>query len=400
MAETKKYIDLPDLALYKQLEEAEFAQALADGLRPKVDRVEQGANGKALIFNESDGGGAKFEHTDGTMSFVGVNDGGENGITGQLYTVKKDDATGKNVGTRLNLTKDGFFYTTGKDSAAFTADDEIATKGDLAGISADDKTVYLTNSGTAQSGMTYQLYQGADPLDMSHNTLVGEIKVAGCVSSGTLETVTTPDVPYPGAKVGDKYIDLVLADEQGTHIYIPVTDLITEYTVEQNASQVQLAISPEHEISATLVDGGVSTEKLADKAVTSAKLADAVNATIAGKVDRQIVSNNNKALIFNESDGGGAKFENADGTYSFIGVNDGGANGIAAQIYAKDKDTNVGTRINVTQGAIYYTNGKTNGSYEADDEIATKGYVDDIAGDATEAVPEQDIRNLFAGPSV
>lgn len=98
----------------------------------KTDRELNGANGKALIFNESDGGGAKFEHSDGTWSFVGVNDGGENGITGQIYTVKKDAESGKYVGTRLNMTKSGFFYTANKNSSAFTADDEIATKGDIA----------------------------------------------------------------------------------------------------------------------------------------------------------------------------------------------------------------------------------------------------------------------------
>ena len=91
---------------------------VATELAKKTDKELTGANGKALIFNESDGGGAKFEHKDGTMSFVGVNDGGENGITGQLYSVKKDAETGKNIGTRLNMTTEGFFYTNGNNSAA------------------------------------------------------------------------------------------------------------------------------------------------------------------------------------------------------------------------------------------------------------------------------------------
>lgn len=110
-----------------------------DQLNTLANRIEQvfvknqitGANGKSLIFNESDGGGAKFEHSDGTWSFAGVNDGGENGLAGQLYVVKKDASTGKYVGSRLNMTKDGFYYTNGKNSYAFTADDEIATKGDF-----------------------------------------------------------------------------------------------------------------------------------------------------------------------------------------------------------------------------------------------------------------------------
>ena len=93
--------------------------------------VEQltGPNGIARIWNESDGGGVQFTHNDGTRSFTGVNDGGASGITGQLYSV---DTKNGNLGTRLNMTNNGFYYFRGKTSAtAYTADDEIATKGDI-----------------------------------------------------------------------------------------------------------------------------------------------------------------------------------------------------------------------------------------------------------------------------
>lgn len=98
----------------------------------KVDRNMNGANGKALIFNESDGGGAKFEHNDGTWSFAGVNDGGENGIAGQLYVVKKN-ASNKMEGTRIDMTKGAMYYTVGDASAAerMVAGNEIATKKDI-----------------------------------------------------------------------------------------------------------------------------------------------------------------------------------------------------------------------------------------------------------------------------
>ena len=95
---------------------------------------------------------------------------------------------------------------------------------------------------------------------------------------------------------------------------------------------------------------------------------------------REINGTNGKALVFNESDGGGTKFEHRDGTWSFAGVNDGGANGVAGQIYAIDSGTKTGTRINVTKGGIYYTNGKNNMSYEAADEIATKRDITSAVG--------------------
>lgn len=98
----------------------------------KVEKVMNGANGKALIFNESDGGGAKFEHADGTWSFAGVNDGGENGIAGQVYAVKKN-ANGKMEGTRIDVTKGAMYYTVGDAAASerLVAENEIAVKGDI-----------------------------------------------------------------------------------------------------------------------------------------------------------------------------------------------------------------------------------------------------------------------------
>ena len=97
----------------------------------KVDKELTGAQGKALIFNESDGGGAKFENSDGTWSFVGVNEGGKDGITGQLYSL---DSKNNYTGTRLNMTNGGFYYTANKASGAgYTAADELATKGDISG---------------------------------------------------------------------------------------------------------------------------------------------------------------------------------------------------------------------------------------------------------------------------
>lgn len=49
------------------------------------------------------------------------------------------------------------------------------------------------------------------------------------VSSGEVKTVTTANVPYQGAQVGDKYIDLTIANTAQNHIYIPVKDLVDVY---------------------------------------------------------------------------------------------------------------------------------------------------------------------------
>lgn len=342
MAETKQYIDLPDLALFKQLEDAEFGSALREGLATKPNRNEVGANGTALLFNESDGGGAKFEHSDGTMSFVGVNEGGENGLAGQLYVVKRDAVTEKNVGSRLNMTKNGFYYTHGKDSAAYTADDEIATKGDLSAISAADKTVWVTDNSAGQSdyAKVYKIWQGENAPDDPTNpaTLLGTINIP---LDKVLKDASVVDITYADGKLYDGATDVTAlikgetpatADDAGKYIkmemqnvtdplYVSVKDLVDVYTAAPNATQVQIAISNTNEISATLVDGGVTEAKL--------------DASVIAKL------------------------------------------GKADEVLGTAQDTSADITV-----------------------YGTRAYAEELAGDATESVPEEDIRALFAGPSV
>ena len=278
---------------------------------------------KTDIFNESDGGGVKFEHNDGTNSFVGVNDGGENGINGQIYAINSVNK----VGARINITAKGIFYTNGKNTPAYDANDEIATKGDISALGSALHYIGMTN---AAAGETVQqaLARIVAAYQDSHPSY--ELK------EGAVAIVDLAEFIYNGEdwqEFGD------------------VSLYATKAELEAAREELQTLIEAEQ------------TARIAGD---------------AKKVDKEINSASGKALIFNESDDGGAKFEHADGTNSYVGVNNGGADGLAAQIYAIDKNSNVGTRINVTKSAIYYTNGRS--SYRdqtADDEIATKG---DIAG--------------------
>jgi hypothetical protein len=94
---------------------------------------------------------------------------------------------------------------------------------------------------------------------------IGSIKLAKelVVTSGSVKEVETVDVPYAGAKIGDKYIELVIANQEAP-IYVPAKDLVDIYTAKDGAAEVQVAISNTNEISATLVSGGVTEEKLAE----------------------------------------------------------------------------------------------------------------------------------------
>lgn len=98
---------------------------------------------------------------------------------------------------------------------------------------------------------------------------IGRIDLAKelVVTSGSVKEVTEADAPYTGAVVGDKYIELVIAN-QDAPIYVPAKDLVDVYTTASGATEVQVAISSNNEISATLVNGGVTEEKLADDVKT------------------------------------------------------------------------------------------------------------------------------------
>lgn len=100
-------------------------------LAGKTDKRLIGSSGTALMFNETDGGGAKFEHLDGSESFVGVNDGGQNGLMAQIYADKL--VNGAWQGAKLDVTNRGIFYTVGSDRFAdrAVAANELAVKGDL-----------------------------------------------------------------------------------------------------------------------------------------------------------------------------------------------------------------------------------------------------------------------------
>lgn len=84
---------------------------------------------------------------------------------------------------------------------------------------------------------------------------IGRIDLAKelVVTSGSVKEVTEAGKPYDGAVVGDKYIELVIAN-QDKPIYVPAKDLVDIYTAAAEAAEVQVAISNENVISATLTD--------------------------------------------------------------------------------------------------------------------------------------------------
>lgn len=99
------------------------------------------------------------------------------------------------------------------------------TNGKISAAVAKDDNYTIKKQATADEGYlaTYQLHKNGAAVGDKINIAKDLV-----VESGDVKTVTTPDQPVAGYKVGDKYIDLVLA-HSGNHIYILVSDLVDKY---------------------------------------------------------------------------------------------------------------------------------------------------------------------------
>lgn len=115
------------------------------------------------------------------------------------------------------------------------------------------------------------------------------------VKSGSVKTVTTANSPVTGYKQGDKYIDLVLANADNSHIYILVSDLIDTYTAGNGITISNNAVAINTSVVATKTDlnskqNTLTTAQLnaVNSGVTSAKITtyDGYSATIALKADK------------------------------------------------------------------------------------------------------------------
>lgn len=142
------------------------------------------------------------------------------------------------------------------------------------------------------------------------------------VSSGTVETCTVADVPVEGYVVGDKYIDLVLANASSSHIYVKVSDLVDTYTagtaisISNNQISVdvealkstfaevtdladyQPLITSTAKVDADLIDDSTSTNKFvtaADKTAWNAKQ-DAIDSS--HKLDADLVDDSTSTNKF------------------------------------------------------------------------------------------------------
>lgn len=114
----------------------------------------------------------------------------------------------------------------------------------------------------------------------------------------TLQDGTTKTVDLAIEKVVTNFAydadgkNLVLTLADGSTQKVPMTAFIDDYTVEEGALQVQLAISDDNKISATIVDGSITEAKLSSEVTDKlSQIQDGVDAkaSLANKADKTVV---------------------------------------------------------------------------------------------------------------
>lgn len=184
------------------------ATTLASGLMSAAD--------KEKLDNLTAGGAAGLTAVDASV----VLSTGEDGTTIGVQISKED-------GNALALKADGLFVPAAETAEAveFTIEEQETADEGFA------KTYKLKR--TEGEAVTYV----GDAINIPKDALL---------SGGTYEIVETANVPYAGAEVGDPYVDLIVANADESHIYIPVKDMIDTVKagagikVENNTASINL----------------------------------------------------------------------------------------------------------------------------------------------------------------
>lgn len=160
---------------------------------------------------------------------------------------------------------------------------------------------------------------GSDYVIKQGSTTVATINIAKdmVVSSGEVITATGNEkknaTESAGLTAGEKYIKLTLNNSDSI-IYIPVNSLYKDHTAQANASKIQLSISNDNVISATVVTGSIAETDLTSSVQQKlSRGADAtkINAKSTGHVLVTITAasgNNPASATVTESDIASAEY--------------------------------------------------------------------------------------------
>lgn len=157
-------------------------------------------------------------------------------LNGTALTVDSNKAVNVEAVTGITVNSDAVTVTDGV--AAITLPTAVQYR---VAQQAQAETGFLatyTLQSSADAGSTWADVSGAAKINIPKDFLVKSV---------SLETVTVADTPVAGYQVGDKYIDFVVntvqGDEQATHLYLLVSDLIDVYTAGNGIDITSGAIS-------------------------------------------------------------------------------------------------------------------------------------------------------------
>lgn len=141
----------------------------------------------------------------------------------------------------------------------------------------------LAKAATATAGYSATYYLTKDGEQVGEKINIPKDMV---VQSGSVKTCTDANSPVEGFAVGDKYIDLVLANADNSHVYVKVTDLVDTYTAGEGIviTGNQVSVDTSKIYTKTQVDAALAlkadasevqalTEEVAGKAAKATTLA-------------------------------------------------------------------------------------------------------------------------------
>ncbi len=350
-------------------ENDEALEELKNAVNTKVESSVVSENGsESQLFNSENGAGIRYNDPEQkTESLVNV------GNDIQLSATDENS----NSETSVIINQDGAYYTT---SGTFGPEDEIVVKRDLE--SYDERIAAIENA--TVEGVIYTAGNGiiiSDDniisVDGSYNDRLTQVETYG----NRIEAVETygdriEAVEAFGSRIEavEAFADRIEQLETAEDEFVTKAELVSyneritvvEDSIEELEPRIAELEAKEDKNTVYIAGDGIE--------ISEDNIISVDNRTIY-KITSE---NGNESLIFNEADGGGARYTNLTrNTDSFVGVSDG-SNNVDVQIYATDRSSNLGSRININQSGAYYTVSDS-AIFTDGDEIATRKDIKEAA---------------------
>lgn len=339
-------------------------------------KAKNGLTATEKVFTANDTNDVTFEvsHAD-TSDASNLVANGRKYVTGLTF----DDyghVTGYTTGTEADQDL-GNYYTKDETYNKTEVDNLVQGAKDYADLN-DANTEYHVEYDSTNKKI--KLVAGADATKM-------EIDATAFIKDGMIETVELVQEDASGNK--GQFLKLTWNDDGKDVTYVPVGELVDVYTAEKNATEVQVAISNTNEVSATLVNKGVTEEKLEQDVQDALALA------------RTALQPTTTELGVSENESGQAVLELKNGATAISEVILNGANGIEVEAsnlnnaktihyriapavkksideavqsasFAGAAFTKTGTALSISQADARTALGLGTAAYKAEGDFATK----------------------------